>query len=68
MIQGDRNTAFYHVSTLVRRKRNQILAIKDAVGEWINEEDVVKEFIRKGFIGIYSTLLASASRTNPILS
>ena len=22
MIQGDRNTAFYHVSTLVRRKRN----------------------------------------------
>lgn len=26
MIQGNRNTAFYHVSTLVRRKRNQILA------------------------------------------
>ena len=22
MVQGDRNTAFYHVSTLVRRKRN----------------------------------------------
>ena len=22
MIQGDRNTTFYHVSTLVRRKRN----------------------------------------------
>lgn len=30
MIQGDRNTSIYHISTLVRRKRNQILAIKDA--------------------------------------
>ena len=38
MIQGDRNTSFYHVSTLVRRKRNQILAIKDLTGEWIHEE------------------------------
>ena len=28
MIQGDQNTAFNHVSTLVRGKRNQILAIK----------------------------------------
>ena len=35
MIQGDRNTSFYHVSTLVKRKRNQIMAIKDACGEWI---------------------------------
>ncbi|XP_023918482.1 uncharacterized protein LOC112030031 [Quercus suber] len=32
MIQGDRNTNFYHVSTLIRRKRNKILAIKIPVG------------------------------------
>ncbi|KAK9984570.1 hypothetical protein SO802_034095 [Lithocarpus litseifolius] len=38
MIQGERNTAFYHASTLIRRKRNQILAIKNAMGEWIYEE------------------------------
>ena len=37
LVQGGRNTNFYHVSTLVRRKRNQILAIKDSVGEWIFE-------------------------------
>ena len=35
MIQGDRNTVFYHVSTLVSRKRNKILSIKDSMGEWI---------------------------------
>ena len=44
------------------------MAIKDNVGEWINEEDSVKEFIRRGFIGIYSTSLANASRINPTLS
>ena len=35
MIQGDQNTTFYHVSTLVRMIRNQILAIKNSVREWI---------------------------------
>ena len=33
MIQGDRNMTFYHISTLVRRKRNQIMAIKNAMGD-----------------------------------
>ena len=63
MIQGDRNTSFYHVSTLVKRKRNQIMAIKDACGEWIFEESAVKEYIRNGFVGIYSTSLVSAPVT-----
>ena len=38
MIQGDRNMAFYHVSTLVRRKRNKIFSIKDSMGEWLYQE------------------------------
>ena len=63
MIQGDRNTSFYHVSTLVRRKRNQIMAIKDTCGEWIFEESTVKEYIRSGFASIYSTSLVIAPIT-----
>ena len=31
-IQGDRNTSFFHMSTLVRRKRNKITAIKT---QWV---------------------------------
>ena len=68
MIQGDRNTAFYHVSTLVRRKRNQILAIKDLTGEWIHEEMGVREFIRRGFEGVYTSSHLSSSRINPLVS
>ena len=68
MIQGDRNTAFYHVSALVRRKRNQIRAIKNAMGDWIFEEHEVKEFIRDGFEDIYSTSHVSATQANPLCS
>ena len=39
------------------------MAIKDACGEWIFEENAVKEYIRNGFTGIYSTSLVSAPVT-----
>ena len=62
MIQGPKNTAFYHVSTLVRRKRNHILAIKNAVGEWIYEDNGVKEHIRDGFKEIFTSSFLSVPR------
>ena len=68
MIQGDRSTNFYHVSTLVKRNRNQILAIKNAMGDWIYKEDDIKNFIRSGFEGIYSTSLSWVSRAEPLIS
>ena len=65
LVQGDCNTAFFHVSTLVRRKRNQIMAIKNSMGDWIHEESDIKEFIRSGFNGIYSTSHETVSREEP---
>ena len=46
---GDRNTSFFHVSMVVRRNRNKIRCIKDNNGEWIMEEERVKEFILIGY-------------------
>jgi len=68
MIQGDRNTAFYHVSILVRRKRNQIFEIKDSVGEWLYEENAIKDFIRSGFNEVYTSSLYSASWLVPTVT
>jgi len=62
MIQGDRNTNFYHVSTLVRRKRNKILAIKNSVGDWIYEENGIKELIRAGFMDTFTFSFTSVPR------
>ena len=68
MLQGDRNTNFYHVSTLVRRKRNQILAIKDSVDEWIFEERAIKEHIRNEFEDIYTSSFLYVTRAAPSIS
>ena len=55
MILGDRNTSFYHVLALARRKKNFITVIKNDAGEWLAEESEVANHIREGFIKIYTT-------------
>lgn len=67
MIQGDRNTSFYHLYALARRKRNHIASVKDEMGEWITNDREVAEFFRRGFLSLYSTSHDTAS-LNPHLS
>lgn len=49
LVDGERNTAFFHVTTLVRRKRNRIDAIKNTMGKWVFEEKGIMNVIRNGF-------------------
>lgn len=44
---------------------NQILAIKDSVGEWLYEEEAIKDFIRSGFNEVYTSSLYRASWSIP---
>lgn len=38
---GDKNTRFFHLSTIQRRQRNKIHGIKDAQGNWkVREDDI----------------------------
>ena len=68
MIQGDRNTSFYHMSTMVRRSKNQISAIKNSVGEWLYDERDVMEHIKGGFEGLFYSSLALSERNPPLLT
>ena len=36
IVLGDRNTKYYHTSTIVRRKRNKIEMLKDEDGRWVD--------------------------------
>ena len=65
MIQGYRNTTFYHMSTLIRRKHNKILNLKDNQGEWITNIHAVMEFVRSSCITLFSTYLVVAPREVP---
>lgn len=57
---GDRNTSYFHVSTIIRRHRNKIRCIKDDKGEWIADEEGVKQHILAGFENLYTTGLKKA--------
>ena len=58
LISGDRNTSFFHVSTLVRRRRNSITSIMSKEGEWVHDEMAVKEVIRDRFFELYTSSLS----------
>ena len=55
LVEGDRNTSFYHTSTLVRRRRNHILCMKDRMGNWLNGEREIADFIRKWFLELFTS-------------
>ena len=65
MIHGDRNTSFYHVSTLSRRKRDHIAAVRDERKLWITKEREVMEHFRVGFQTLYTSSQEMVSR-NPL--
>ena len=46
VVEGDRNTAFFHTSTLIRRQRNHTSSMKDHMGNWLNGEHDITNFIR----------------------
>ena len=53
LVKGDRNTAFYHTSALMRRSRNRITYLKDHMGNWLNEERDIANFIRTGYFELF---------------
>lgn len=42
---GDRNTRFFHLSTVIRRHRNRIDMLQDGSGQWISDPSAVKEMV-----------------------
>ena len=46
---GDRNTSYFHVTTVVRRQRTKIRCAKNSVGEWIVDAEAMKKHILVGF-------------------
>jgi len=55
VVEGDRNTALFHNSTLIRRRRNRITSLKDRMGNWLNGETEIANFIRQGFLDLFTT-------------
>ena len=39
--EGDRNTNYYHTKTIIRRRSNRILMMRDAEGRWLDQEELI---------------------------
>ena len=61
LVEGDRNIAFFHVSALVRCRRNRILGMKDRMGTLLEGEGEIADHIRSGFLELFSINQCSAS-------
>lgn len=44
---GDRNTRYFHLSTIIRRKRNKVEGLMDENGEWVTDGDQVRDMVRQ---------------------
>lgn len=53
LIQGERNTTFFHLSTLICRSHNRITHLMKADGEWEEDSERVKEIFINGFERLY---------------
>ena len=55
VVDGDRNTTFFHTLTLVCKRRNMITYMKDRMGNWHNGDSAIANFIRHGLFDLFSS-------------
>ncbi|OMO73242.1 reverse transcriptase [Corchorus capsularis] len=53
--QGDRNTSYFHTSTIIRRKKNAISGLEDSLGNWSFDVETIKRLILNHFKDLYTT-------------
>ncbi|XP_028807543.1 uncharacterized protein LOC114762247 [Neltuma alba] len=51
---GDRNTKFYHVRTLDRRRRNKVAMLKRDGEIWVEDQEELKEMAKDFFIKLFT--------------
>ena len=51
---GDKNSKFFHLSTIFQRRRNNIDSIKAENGSWISEASHIRNHFLKGFKNLFS--------------
>ena len=55
IVNGDRNTSYFHLSTVIRRNRGTIQGLKNGIGEWVWDQNQLKQLVRDYFLELYST-------------
>lgn len=63
LVDGERNTKFFHKSTLMRRRRNKILMLQ--IGEdWIKSDEILRTHAREYFARLFTESDQTRQRSN----
>ena len=52
--EGDKNSRFFHLSTIVRRRRSTIEAVKNNAGDWVIEPNEIRNLFLENFKILFS--------------
>ena len=61
IVHGERNTSFFHLTTLIRRSFNKITCIENENGILTHDMEEVKSLFLDGFKSLYQTKMVSSS-------
>ncbi|KAG7567714.1 Ribonuclease H domain [Arabidopsis thaliana x Arabidopsis arenosa] len=59
---GDRNTTFFHTSTIIRRRRNRVEALKDGDNRWVTDKVELETMALDYYKRLYSLVDVSVVR------
>lgn len=54
LVEGDRNTKFFHLSTIIRRRRLKVTALKNDNNAWIEDPHEIGNMVKSYFCNLYS--------------
>jgi len=54
LMDGDRNTKYYHVKTIARRRKNNVIMLRDAAGQWVEDVDHVKVMVNDFYKNLFA--------------
>ncbi|KAI8550987.1 hypothetical protein RHMOL_Rhmol06G0149600 [Rhododendron molle] len=51
---GERNTRYFHLSTIIKRRRSKISILKDRNNHWMENPEVIKDHVQNYFIELFT--------------
>lgn len=54
LVYGDRNTRYFHTSTIVKRRRNKITSLCTEEGNWISDDEALKSLAVNFYSNLYT--------------
>ncbi|XP_058762472.1 uncharacterized protein LOC131635855 [Vicia villosa] len=57
LVDGDRNTKYYHLTAVNRRKRNKIVMLKDLNGQWVEDHKQLQLMVTDFYKDLFSCKL-----------